>query len=128
MNVKFETHKVRNQIRRAGKQYVIRKQTTNDFGEKSGDRIATIPFFGLYHETNSYIKRTVGDAAITTTKKVPMILALTEELEGAFGDTTVRPEVNDTIEFGDKMYKVNGLVDIQNWGTITDISLELVDV
>ena len=73
----------------------------------------------MYHEENSNIQVTTGDTTQVRTKKIPMILCAWDEAKDLLiGDFTI---------INRKVFKVTGVVNIQEWSIVADISLEVVD-
>lgn len=128
VNTRFEAYKLKRELLRSGTDFVFKRRALNEFGEPEGylEEVAIVR--GLYHETNSYITNTVGDAATTRTKKQPCILCLCDdvaELNLCPGDETTIPLRSP--QMTSKTLRYVGCVDIQNWGIIADLSLEEVD-
>lgn len=125
VNTRFEAYKIVREIKRIGRNFEFKRNAKNEFGEPDKEQHSVITQIkGLYHEQNSNIQITTGDTTQTRTKKIPMILCLYENIIDEFGPLLA---VNDYITFNDKTYKVTGVVNIQEWNLIADISLELVD-
>jgi len=138
MNTKFEAFKLQRQLARSGKEYRFYRAGKNAFGEPDrpphpnplpggegiGEKVGSVK--GLYHEINYFVKTETSEAAtVRGTRgrpiKQPMILCLLESVKAAdllFGDTTV---------INGKTFKVTGVQNIQEWGIIASISLEVVD-
>lgn len=128
INTKFEAYKLRRVLKQSGVDFVFMRSEKNEYGEPDGEPLEVARLRGIYHETNSYVSNTVGDAATTRTKKQPMILCLCEDvasLDLQPGDTTTVPV--GAPETHSKTLKYVGCVDVQNWGIIADLSLEEVD-
>lgn len=122
INKKFEAYKIAREIRRSGQNYQIKRCYDNKYGEPTSDEYKSVcQFCGLYHEDNSNIQIQTGDAIQFRTKKIPMILCLYEDIE----HFDIKP--NDVIIINKNLYKITGLVNIQNWNIVADISLEVVD-
>lgn len=119
VNTKFEAYKVRRELKRIGKVYEFKRAKLNDFKEPTKDSEVAGKLTGLYHEQNSNVSITTGDTTQTRTKKVPMILCLYE-------DATFL-KIGDKVKINSKTFKVTGIVNIQEWNIISDISLEVVD-
>ena len=64
-----------------------------------------------------YISLLKADASIVQSKKVPTIFTLKENAVGI--------EQGDYTEIDSNKYKVTGILDIQNYGIVVDISLEM---
>lgn len=128
INTKFEAYKLKREIRRSGSDFVFKRQKLNEFNEPSGEYEEVGSIKGLYHESNSYVTNTVGDAATTRTKKQPMLLCLYEDF------VSLNPCQGDVIEIPlrdnqmtSKTLKYVGCVNILNWCLIADLSFEEVD-
>ena len=119
INTKFEAYKLRRELKRIGKEYEFKRAKFNDFKEPTKEDEFAGKLLGLYHEQNSNVSITTGDTTQTRTKKVPMILCLYE-------DATFL-KIGDKVEINSKTFKVTGIVNIQEWNIIADISLEVVD-
>lgn len=119
VNTKFEAYKLRRELKRIGKEYEFKRAKLNDFKEPTKDSVVAGKLTGLYHEQNSNVSVTTGDTTQTRTKKVPMILCLYEDAKFL--------KMDDTVKINSKTFKVTGVVNIQEWNIIADISLEVID-
>jgi hypothetical protein len=119
VNTKFEAYKIRRELKRTGKEYEFKRAELNDFKEPTKESVVVGKLTGLYHEQNSNVSITTGDTTQTRTKKVPMILCLYE-------DATFL-KIGDIVKINSKTFKVTGIVNIQEWNIIADISLEVID-
>lgn len=119
VNTKFEAYKVRRELKRIGKEYEFKRAKLNDFKEPTKDSVVAGKLTGLYHEQNSNVSITTGDTTQTRSKKVPMILCLYEDANFL--------KVDDSVKINSKTFKVTGIVNIQEWNIIADISLEVID-
>ena len=128
MNTQFEAHKLRRELARSGKVYDFYRPKRNEFGEPAGTAETIGSLTGLYHEVNNFIllqtseaaqiRRTIGSGA---QKKQPMILCLFESVSES------GLQMGDYIVINGKQYKVTGVVNVQEWSIIADISLEVVE-
>ena len=116
MNIKFMEHQVKNEIARSGQEYRFKRKKENKYHQIVGEEDVAI-VKGIYHETNGYISLLKADASIVQSKKVPTILTLKENAVGI--------EQGDYTEIASNKYKVTGILDIQNYGIVVDISLEM---
>ncbi len=122
MTTKFEAAKLKRELKMSGINYEFKRLKVNDFGEPIpgvNEVVATIK--GLYHEQNSNIQITTGDTTQVRTKKIPMVLCLYD------GAALAALKVGDVVEINSKTFKMTGVVNIQEWNIIADISLEVVD-
>ena len=121
INTKFEAYKIKRELKRSGSDYKFERDEKNSFGEPTGEKATVGMLTGLYHEQNSTIQITTGDTTKTRTKKIPMILCLYEDT------ASLNLHVDDTVKINAKTFKVTGVINIQEWNLISDISLEVID-
>lgn len=124
INKDFEAYKLKRELKRSGIDYKFERKGTNEFGEPS-DELTELTSLGvirgLYHEENSNIQITAGDTTRVRTKKIPMILCLYEDI------ASLGLRVDDQLVINGKTFKVTGIVNVQEWNLIGDISLEVFD-
>ena len=121
VNKNFEVYKIKRELKRSGIDYEFVRPVPNKFGEPSKDAEIVGMLRGLYHEQNAHISVMTGDTTQTRTKKVPSILCLYEEA------APLCLVVGDRVSINGKTMKVTGIVNIQEWNLIVDVSLEVVD-
>ena len=121
INTQFEAYKIKRELKRSGIYYEFKRSDVNDFGEPVGEPTVVGTIRGLYHEQNSSVQVTTGDTTQVRTKKIPMILCLYEDA------ASLVLQVGDELKINNKTLKVTGVVNIQEWNIIADISLEVVD-
>lgn len=121
INTKFEAYKIKRELKRSGIDYEFKRAEKNEFGEPTGELMLVGMLKGLYHEQNSSVQITTGDTTQVRTKKVPMILCLYEDT------ASLVLQVGDIVKINAKTFKVTGVINIQEWNLISDISLEVVD-
>lgn len=121
INKSFEVYKLRRELKRSGIDYAFKRKGTNEFGEPSDELTPLGTIRGLYHEENSNIQITTGDTTRVRTKKIPMILCLYEDA------ASLGLRVDDQLAINGKTFKVTGIVNIQEWNLLDDISLEVFD-
>lgn len=121
VNKEFEAYKLKRELKKSGIKYKFSRAGKNKFGEPDGEPTEIGEICGLYHETNSSVSIITGDTTQTRTKKVPAILCLYDDI------ALLVLQVGDTVQINDKTLKVTGVVNIQEWNIIADISLEVVD-
>ena len=81
----------------------------------------------LYHEVSSFKTTSTGDSSTTVTEKQPMLLCAVEDVKDSGLEAGDFIEVEDSVYGDKKVLRFVGIVDIQNYGIIADISLEVVD-
>lgn len=128
INTKFEAYKLKREVRRNGVVFEFKRRKLDKFNEPTGELETVAEVRGLYHESNSYITETVGDAATTRMKKQPMLLCLVDDVKSS--DLRQGDEIQIQLRSSQMTYvtlRYVGCVDIQNWGIIADLSFEEVD-
>ena len=120
INKQFEEYKVMRELKRSGTMFTFLREQKNEFGETVSDVPTTVGMInGLYHENNSQIQVKTGDVTQIQTKKLPSVLCL-------HSDTNrISLQVGDYTILNGKKLLVTGIVNIQEWNTISDISLEV---
>ena len=121
INTRFEVYKLKRELKRSGIDYEFQRLGVNDFGEPDDEPTVVGSLKGLYHEQNSNIEITTGDTTRVRTKKIPMILFLFDDA------ASLALKIDDFLFINKKKFKVTGIVNIQEWSIISDISLEVVD-
>lgn len=122
INTRFESYKVKRAIKQSGRSYHFDRPAANECGEPIRDSLTSMGnLSGLYHEQNSNIQVTTGDTTQSRTKKIPMILCLYDDFE------KLKLKTGDITSIGKYCYKITGVVNIQGWNVIADISLEVID-
>ena len=121
MNKTFEAYKVGREIKRSGATYEFKRCGMNEFNEPTSDEILIGSILGLYHEQNSRIEVITGDTTSVRTKKSPMILCLYNDVK------LINLSKDDFVRLNEKTFKVTGIVNVQEWNVIADISLEVID-
>ena len=121
INKKFEAYKIKREIKRSGNEYEIYRHVKNEFGEPVSGEQYVGKFSAIYHEENSNIQITTGDTTQVRTKTIQMLLCLYDEF------TETGFEVGDFVLINGKKFKITGIVNIQEWSIIGDVSLEVFD-
>lgn len=113
----FLKNKIKKQLDRNGLVYEFIKITKDEFNQNTESE-ETLSIKGIYHETNSFIKLNETDAGSVQRKKSPMILTLLDEQSKLI-------KQGDILYINEIKYTVSGILDIQNYGVILDISLDM---
>ena len=121
VNTRFEAYKIKRELKRSGTEYEFKRYSENDFKETSDKPILIGKIVGLYHEQSSGVSLTSNEATQVRTKKIPMILCLYEDV------ILLDLKVGDFVELNTRIFKVVGIINIQEWNIVSDISLEVVD-
>lgn len=151
--LEFELHKVRREIQRNGNEYVFYRNGKNEYGEPVGESDKVCIVKGIYHEERGYVSLKIQDGANIKSKSEPQILCVIRqgddgydsgflvpfevEEEGDIVNDQAEDETDhdvservlkqgDIVRIGLQIYKVVNITDIQNYGIIANISLELV--
>lgn len=132
INTKFEAYKLKRELKRSGETFKIFRYSSNEYGEPIKGSINSSrcvgKLRGLYHEQNGYIQKSTMDTTQATSKKIPMIMCLFEDAD------KLDLKIDDFIKIGDSdknidfsEYRIVGITNIQNWGIVSDISLEPIE-
>lgn len=113
----FQLNKVRRLIKTQGQPFKFTRQKTNEFGEPNG-QTESVDIVGVYHETTSFLSKTVTEATTVRRKPSPMILCLWEDAQKILH--------TDELSFNGKTYKVGEVKNISEANIVGDISLEEV--
>lgn len=111
-------NKVRRLLKTSGLTYTFTSVRTDEYNQPTAAGGESISIVGIYHERNSFITETTSEAASVQRKKSPMILTLLD-------DSVKKLKQGDILLLGEKCYRVSGVLDIQNYGVVADISLEM---
>lgn len=126
LNTKFEAYKLRRELKRSGVSFEFKRPKLNDFKEPTDDLESIGQVVGLYHEQNFHVSITTGNSQSNTTqartKKMPMILCMYEDVE------PLKLQVGDQVKIGSHTCRVVDIANMQEWGIIADISLEVINV
>ena len=112
--IRFMEHKFALQLKKNGTDFVFKRAEVNKFHEPTGEYV-DIPIIGILHSTNSYINKTVSEAAQIKSKKIPMILTDVENIKLL--------KENDRIELNNAVYEINDINDVNDMHIMFDISL-----
>ena len=127
INTRFELYKFRRELKRNGKDYTFRRRKLNKFNEPTIELEDVLTIRCLYHEVSSFKTTSTGDSSTTVTEKQPMLLCAVEDVKDSGLEAGDFIEVDDSVYGDKKVLRFVGIVDIQNYGIIADISLEVVD-
>lgn len=120
-NLRFEINKIKNEIKTHGNKYNIERYKTNEYGEPTNERYIVLSnISGLFHISKGYISDIQMEGTQTHSKGQPMLMVVYEN------NNVSKIYKNDIIQINDNIYKVIEKNDIQMFGIVCDISLELV--
>ena len=122
VNTKLEEYKLRRELKRSGRMFEFLRNETNKFKEQTGDQRIVGSIQCIYHEKNGSVQITTGESTQVRSKKVPMLLCLYSDVK------EIDLKVGDQVKFNEKTFNVTGIVNIQEWNIIADITLEVVDI
>lgn len=121
INTELEAYKLKRELKRSGVDYEFRRLERNEFDEPTKSEFSVGFIRGLYHEQNGNIQITMSDTTQVRTKKFPMILCLYDDV------ASLDLRVGDIVKINSKTFKFIGMVNVQEWNIVADISLEVVD-
>lgn len=118
LGLEFQRSKVNRLIQQKGIEFTFKRYKKNEFGEPTDELPEEITVRGFYHETSSYVSKASGEATVSRTKPIPMILCTVED--GA------KLKKNDVLLFKGKRYDLVDLTNVNELDICIDISLEVV--
>lgn len=116
MNAAYLENRIRRQILCHGFEYTFFRQGEDKYHRPTGEETVAI-IKGIYHEGNGYISVSKADSTLVQSKKTPMLLALMADAKPI--------KQGDYIMVDSKKYKVTGVLDVQNYDVVADISFEV---
>ena len=114
----FLKNKVNRQLELNGSTYDFAHYKIDEYKQVTNEVEKTIEVVGLFHTTNAYIKESTNEGARIVSKPQPMMLMLFEDSEKLSKD--------DKVVIGDRVYNVVGKTDVNHFGVVCDVSLELM--
>jgi hypothetical protein len=127
VNKRFEVYKIQREIKRSGQRYEFFRYVKNEFGEPTRETVYVEFIDGLYHEINIFIPLVMTSTTQTRKNaggrsvKQPAILCLWNHVKN------IGLTVGDFVKINDKVFKITGVINVQEWNLIADVCLELVD-
>lgn len=119
-NIKFEKYKLQNELNRNGESFEFSRPKVNDFNEKTKSyEDDKITITGLFHQSQSKQQIETDGVIKIISKNTPMVLCLYE--------TSSSLQSGDVVNYKGKQYEVISIINIQEWGVISDIVLEVIN-
>jgi len=134
VNNRFVLYQVKREIRRSGVKMKFFRQEKNKFGEP-GEPVFFHEFKGMYHEhaphmLDTFRVLTGQTAASYRTEKTPQLLVPYEDFyfkNESGEDEFQQVKVGDTVNWNGRLLRVTGVLNVQEWNLLMDISFEEVD-
>jgi len=122
MNKRFEAYKLNRVIKRAGVALEFYRHIRNSYGEQTEERETIGVLSCLYHENNGRIE-VERNNTINAWRNVqtPYATAILDDIK------VLGLMVEDFCIIGNDVHTIGGIVDVQQWGIIGTITLEVVD-
>lgn len=114
----MEFNRIKRQIDVQGDVYEIYRMIKDNYGEDTEQFEQVCLLKGLFHQTKGYIVQKVATESLITSKGNPKILCCTNETELI--------NKGDFVLINGERYNVVEKNDIQCYGMVTDISLDVV--
>lgn len=116
--LKRELYKILREINVNGDEYIFLRTKKDEFGEDTKGTEYITMVNGLYHISKGYATKSVSDGTVTHTKGEPMLLIPFEQSE--------KLKNGDFFKWNQNKYVITEKNDIQNYGIICNVSLELM--
>ena len=135
INNRFALYQLKREIKRNGTKMKFFRKTLNEFGE-TGEPQFFCEYTGLYHEhaphiSDTYRILTGQQNGTTRTEKYPQLLVPYEDFyfkENPDDEVFKSVELGDIILWNKRKLKVTGILNVQEWNMMMDISFEEVDI
>lgn len=117
---KFLANKIKRQINTNGQTFNFKRHVIDQYHQVSDEIESEYEIKGIFHTTNIYIRKQTTDAAnvaITSIVAEPMIMCLYEDGQ--------KVKINDEVIMNNGSYFVTNINDVNDFGIVYDISLEL---
>lgn len=122
MVTRFEAYKLSRLIKRVGIEVEFFRNKRNEYGEQTDESESLGTLECVYHEDNSRILIDRNNAlGAWRNVQSPFLTAHMDKIKQLW----LLPE--DWCILGDHKHTIGGIVDVQQWGIIGTISLEVVD-
>lgn len=119
INTQFEAYKIERELKRSGVDVSFMRKAKNAYGEDTDTSLLVCVAKCLYHVETGYLQVSTQEGAQTRFKRIPKLLCLKDDV--------LPVRMGDVVVYKGKTYSVCGVDDIQEWGIIADVSLEVVD-
>lgn len=118
MNKKFELYKICREIKMHGEKYLFRRIKKDDYEEDTKEFEDVANISAIFHTVKGYISQNKDDGAEIHSKGQPKLLCAFEDAK----------DINngDIVSIKDDDYKVVEKNDIEKFGIVCDISLEVI--
>ena len=116
--LKRELYKILREINVNGDEYIFLRTKKDEYGEDTKGTEYITMVNGLYHISIGYVTKSVSDGTVTHTKGEPMLLIPFEQSE--------KLKNGDFFKWNQNKYVITEKNDIQNYGIVCNVSLELV--
>lgn len=132
INNRFETYKVRREIKRSGKEVAFYRMAKNEFGEPVLPETPMVMIKGIPHEHEAHMLNLFVDTQYTPggtgrLGKSYMFLCLYEDIFFIYDGEETNIRYGDLYYINDKILRVVDVSNIMEWNMIADISFEELD-
>lgn len=119
MEWQFPLYVVKQNIKQHGAVYTFQRYKKDERGQETTELTTVCGLNALFHISKGYVTKTIGDSGFTRSKGQPMLLCVSDDARNI--------QSGDIVTIKSFLYRVIEKNDLNNEGTVTDISLELVD-
>lgn len=116
----FDVAKVKRFLITHGEQLQFKRKTLDDFGEPEDDGQNLINVVGVVHQDSVYVGKNTVDGTQSRVDRQPQMFMLIDS-------ESKKLQMNDVITHNGKDYQVIAKNDMGDFGSVYDVSLELVD-
>jgi hypothetical protein len=116
----FDVAKLKRFLITHGEQLQFKRKTTDDFGEPIDDGQNLVNVKGVVHQDSVYIGKNTADGTQSRVDRQPQILMLIDSDSKTL-------TMGDVITHNNKDYQIIAKNDMGDFGSVYDVSLELID-
>lgn len=135
INNRFILYQAKREIKRNPTKMQFFRKEKNEFGEPVGEPILFREYVGLYHEfaphmLDTYRVLTSQNAGTIRTEKCPQLLVPYEDfyfLNNSGEREWHEVKIGDEVNLNGRKCRVTGVLNVQEWNLLMDISFEEVD-
>ena len=135
INNRFVLYQIKREIKRNPTKLKFYRVELNKFGEPTGKSVLFREYTGLYHEhaphmLDTYRILTGQTAGDTRTEKTPQLMVPYEDfyfLNDSGEKEWHEVNVGDEVDLNGRKCRVTGVLNVQEWNLLMDISFEEVD-
>lgn len=134
VNNRFVLYQIKREIKRNGTKMEFYRRKKNEYGEPGEPELLCV-YKGFYHEHAAHMLDTYRVLTTDTPnryriEKSPQLIVPYEDFyfkESEESEDYIGVEIGDEVNFNGRLLRVTGVLNVQEWNLLMDISFEEVD-